>query len=138
MYQLQETLFDKLDSFVNTQMIRNFLINLAISDFESICISEENFKNTETTAWIGKHYPISVSISSNLIATLIFLCSSNPRNLVASFIDVVDGLATQKKAQMKLKILEAETAIKSTLTRTLESLNERRCRNQRVFEFQDN
>ena len=38
---------------------------------------------------------------------------------------------------MKLKFLEKETAIKSRPTRTLESLNERRCRNQRVFEFED-
>ena len=38
---------------------------------------------------------------------------------------------------MKLKILEIGTALKSKLTRTLESLNERRCRNQRVFEFGD-
>ena len=67
----------------------------------------------------------------------IFLCNSNPRDLVESFIDAVEGLATQSKAQMKLKFLEIETAIKSKLTRTLESLNERRCRNQRVFEFED-
>ena len=65
----------------------------------------------------------------------IFLCNSNPRELVESFIDAVEGLATQSKAQMKLKFLEVETAIKSKLTRTQESLNERRCRNQRVFEF---
>ena len=38
---------------------------------------------------------------------------------------------------MKLKFLEVETAIKSKPTRTLESLNEHRCRNQRVFEFED-
>ena len=38
---------------------------------------------------------------------------------------------------MKLKFLEIETAIKSKLTRTLESLNERRCRNRRGFEFED-
>ena len=104
-------------------------------DFESICIPEEKFKNTET--WIGKHVPISVSISSNLIDKPIFLRNSNPRNLDESFIDAVEGLATQSKAQMKLKFLEVETAIKSKLTRTLESLNERRCRNQRVFEFED-
>ena len=65
------------------------------------------------------------------------LCSSNPRDLVESFIDAVEGLATQDKAQMKLKILEVETTIKSKLTRTLESLNECRCRKQRVFEFED-
>ena len=38
---------------------------------------------------------------------------------------------------MKLKFLEIETAIKSKLSRTLDCLNERRCRNQRVFEFED-
>ena len=57
--------------------------------------------------------------------------------MVESFIDADEGLATQSKAQMKLKFLEVETTIKSKLTRTLESLNERRCRNQRVFEFKD-
>ena len=67
----------------------------------------------------------------------IFLCISNPRDLVESFIDAVERLATQSKAQMKLKFLEVETAIKSKLTRTLESFNERRCRNRRVFEFED-
>ena len=89
------------------------------------------------TTWIGKHCPISVSISSNLIAMPKFLCNSIPCDLVESFVDVVEDLATQSKAQMKLKILEVETGIKCKLTRTLESLNERRCRNQRVFEFED-
>ena len=57
--------------------------------------------------------------------------------MVESFIDAVEGLATQSKAQMKLNFLEVETAIESKLTRTLESVNERRYRNQRVFEFED-
>ena len=38
---------------------------------------------------------------------------------------------------MKSKLLEIETTIKSKLTRTLESLNELHCRNQHVFEFED-
>ena len=138
MYQLQETLFDKLDSFdiqyLDDQQLLN---NLAVFDFESICIPEENFKNTETTTWIGKHVPISVSKSSNLIAKPISLCNSNPRGLRESFIDAVQGIATQSKSQMKLKFLELETAIKSKLTRTLKSLNERRYHNQSVFEFED-
>ena len=67
----------------------------------------------------------------------IFLCNSNPRDLVESFIDAIEGLATQSKSQMKLKFLEVETAIKSKLTRTPESLIERRCSNQRVFGFED-
>ena len=137
-YQLRETLFDKLDSFdVQNTDDQKLFTNLAVFDFESICISEEEFKNTETTTWIGKHVPISVWISSNRIAKPIFLCNSNPRNLVESFIDVVEILATQNKAHMKLKLWEVETAIRSKLTRTLESPNERRCRNQRVFEFED-
>ena len=138
MYQLRETLFDKLDSFgIQYKDDQKLFTNLVVFDFESICIPEEKFKNTETTTWIGTHVPISVSISSNLIAKPIFLCNANPRGSVESFIDAVEGLATQSKAQMKLKLLEMETAIKSKLTRNLESLNECRCRNQRVFQFED-
>ena len=137
-YQLRGTLFDKLDSFdiqyTDDQKLFN---NLAVFQFESICIPEEKFKNTETTTWIGKHVPKPVSICSNLKAKPIFLCNANPRDLIESSIDAFEGLATKSKAQMKLKFLEVETAIKSKLTRTLESLNERRCPNQRVFEFKD-
>ena len=137
-HQLRETLFDKLDSFniqyTDDQKLSN---NLAVFDFESICIPEEKFKNTKTTIWIGKHVSISVSISSNPIARPFFHGNSNPRDLVESFINAVEGLATQSKAQMKLKFLEVETAIKCKLTRTLESLNERRCRNERVYDFEN-
>ena len=137
-YQLRDTLSDKLDSFgIQYTDDQKLFTNLAVFDFEYICIPEEKFKNTETTPWIDKHVPISVSISSNLIAKPIFLCNSNPRDLVESFIDAVEGLATQSKAQMKLNFLEIETAIKIKLTRTLESLNERPSRNQRVLEFKD-
>ena len=116
-YQLRETLFDKLDSFgIQYTDDQKLFTNLAVFDFESICIPEKKFRNTETTTWFGKHVPISVSMSSNLIAKPIFLCNSNPRDLVESFIDAVEGLATQSKAQMKLNFLEEETAIKSKLT----------------------
>ena len=82
-YQIRETLFDKLDSFVIQYTDdQSLFTNKAVFDFEYICIPEEKFKNTETTTWIGKHIPISFSISSNLIAEPIFLCDSNPRNLV--------------------------------------------------------
>ena len=92
-YQLRETLLDKLDSF-NIQYTddQKLFGNLAVFDFESICIPEEKFKSTETTTWIGKHVPISIWISSNLMATPIFFCNSNPRDLVESFIDAVVDL----------------------------------------------
>ena len=63
-----------------------------------------------------------------------FLRKYNPRDFVESLLNAVEGLATQSKAQMKLKFFEVETTIKSKLNRTLESLNERRCCKQRVLE----
>ena len=138
MYQLRETLFDKVDSFVIQYTDHQKLFNnLAVFDFDSIRIPEQKFKDTETTTWIGKHVPISVSISSNLIAMPFFLCNSKPRDLIESFFDAVEGSATKIKAHMKLKFLEKEIAIKGKLSRFLESLNERRCLNQCVFEFED-
>ena len=78
-YQLRETLFDKLDSFhVQYTDDQTLSTNLAVFDFESICIPEEKIKNTETTTWIVKQVLISVSISSNLITKPLFLCNSNP------------------------------------------------------------
>ena len=133
-YQLRETLFDKLDSIdIQYTEEQKLFKNLDILDFESICIPEEKFKNTERTTWIGKQVPISTSISSKQKAMPIILRNSNPRDLVESIIDTVEILATQCKGEMKLSFLEVETAIKGKVTRTLESLNESRCRNLRVF-----
>ena len=137
-YQLRETLFDMLDSFgIQCTHDQKLFNDLVVFDFGSICIPEEKFKNTETTTWISKHIPITVSISSNLLALPMILCIFQPSGLVESLIDAVEGLATLRKAQIKLKGLEVGSAIKSRLTRTLEPLKERRCRNQRVFDFED-
>ena len=122
LYQPRVTLLDKPDLFdIQSTDDQKLSISLAVFDFESICIPEEKFKNTETTIWIDIHVPRSVSINSNLKSMPIFLCISDPRDVVESFVDAAEGLATQGKGQMKLKILEVETAIKSKLTRTLES-----------------
>ena len=106
-------------------------------DFESICVREDSYKQTETTTWIGKHVPISVSISSNLILEPIFLCNANPHHLISSFITALEGLATQSNAQMKLNLFEIETAIKIKLCAILEQLNQRRNRAERVSNFVD-
>ena len=101
-YQTQETLFDKLDSFGNEYTNEQTLFkNLAIIEFESICVQEESFKDADTTKWIGKHIPISVSISSNLVKEPIFLCSSDPHHIVTSFIGALENLALQSKAIKK-------------------------------------
>ena len=55
-YQIRETLFDKPDSFaINYTSEQKLFKNLAIFDFESICVQEETFRDTNTTTWIGKH-----------------------------------------------------------------------------------
>ena len=110
--QLRETLFDKRDSFGKTytddqnKSMENF-------DFESISVQEDNIHDTDTTTWTSKHVPIFVSVSSNMIKESILLCNSNPRDLVESFVDDLDGLATQSKAQLKVKISKIETSVKS-------------------------
>ena len=137
-YELIETLFEKLDAF-NTpyRKEKKMFKNLAIFDFEFICVKEEAYKETETTTWLGKHVPISVSIWSNLIPEPIFLCSGNPHHLISSFITALEGLANQSKAQMKLNFIEVETAIKIKLCAILEQLNQRRNRAERVSNFVD-
>ena len=106
--------------------------NLAVFDFESICFKEETYKETETTKCIGKQVPILVSISSNLIPETIFLCSSDPRHLVSSSISALEGFATQTKAQLKLKVIEVETAIKIKLSSFLEHLYQKHSQRERV------
>ena len=110
---------------------------MAIFDFESICVLKESHKQTETTTWIGKHVPMSVSISSNLIPEPIFLCNTNPHHLISSFITAPERLASQSKAQTKLNFLEIETAIKIKLSAILEQLNQRRNRVEKVSNFVD-
>ena len=122
-YQNRGTLFDKLDSFgIKYTSQRKFFKNLAIFDFESICVEEESFKDTKTTTWIGKQVPISVSVSSNLVEEPNFLYNSDPHHIVSSFIGTLEGLASQSKAQMKLLIPDIETTIRIKLGSILEKL----------------
>ena len=90
-YELRETPFEKLDAFniSHTSEQKQFK-NLAIFDFESICVKEDSYKQTETTTSIGKHVPISVSIWSNLIPEPIFLCNTNLHHLILSFITALE------------------------------------------------
>ena len=89
-------MFDKLDSFNILYFDDQKLFkNMAIFDFESICVQKDKLRDTHTTTRIGKHVPISVPFSSNLIEQQNYLCNSNYRALVESFVDALDGLAIQ-------------------------------------------
>ena len=138
-YELRETLFEKLDAFnIPYKNEQNLFKSWAIFDFESFFVKEESYKQIETTTWIRNHVPISVSISSNLIPEPIFLCNAKPHHHISSFITALEGLATQSKAQMKLNFIEVESAIKIKLCAILEQLNQRRNRAERVSNFVDN
>ena len=137
-YEPRETVFEKLDAFnILYRNEQKLFKNLAIFDYESICVKEDSYKQTETTTLIGKHVPISVCISSNLIPEPIFLCNANPHHLISSFFTALEGLATQSKAQMKLNFIEVESAIKIKLCAVLEQFNQRCNRAERVPNYVD-
>ena len=132
-YQNQETLFDKLYSFgIEYTKEQTLLENLAIFDFQSICVQEESFKDCDTTKWVGKRIPISVSISSNLVKEPIFLCNSDPHHLVTSFIGALEYLALQSKTIMKNVFFDIETTIKIKLGSILEKLTRRHNRREQA------
>ena len=136
-YQTQETPFDKLDSFgIEYTHEQTLFKNLAIFDFESICVQEESFKDTDTTTWIGKHFPISVSISSNLVIETIFLCNSDPQDLVTSFSGDLENLALQGKAILKNLFFDIETMINIKPGSILEKLTQRHNRREQT-DFDD-
>ena len=133
LYQTQETLFDKLHSFgIEHTHEQTLFKNLAIFDFESICVQEKSFKDTDTTKWIGKLIPFSVSISSNLLKEPIFLCNSDPHHLVTSFIGALESLALQSKAIMKNLFFDIETTINIKLGSILEKITQRHNRREQA------
>ena len=82
-YQLRKTVSEKLDAFnIGYNKEQKLFKNLALIDFESDSVTEESNKQTETTTWIGKHGPISVSISSKSIPEPIF--SATPILIISS------------------------------------------------------
>ena len=112
-YQIRESLSDNLNSFgIEYTKEQVLLKHLAVFDFESICVQEESFKDTDTTKWIGKRIHISVSISSNLLEQPILLCNADAHHLAEPFIATLENLASHRKLQMKTLFLDSETAIK--------------------------
>ena len=85
-----------MGSILSTKKKQTLFKNVAIFDFESICVPSEELKPTETITWIGKHEPISVSISSNLLDKPIFLCDKDPQSLINDFVANLELLAEKK------------------------------------------
>ena len=90
-------MFEKLDGFNIEYKIEQILFkNVAIFDFESICVPSEELKPTETITWIGKHEPISASILSNLLDKPILLCDKDSQSLIIAFVAKLELLAEKK------------------------------------------
>ena len=120
-YQLKETVFEKLSKFdiIVPENIRLF-DNLAVFDFESICVAEtttdtNSTENTPTT-WVGRHEPISVSISSNLIDKPIFICEPEPRKLVEHFVDALQKLAAKSEKDMRMRFKDVSASLCDKIT----------------------
>ena len=65
MHQFRETVFGQLEAFDSPYTDEQKLFkNRATFDFESTCVEDDEFKNTETTTWVRKHIANSVSSSS--------------------------------------------------------------------------
>ena len=130
-YQIRETLSDKLESFGNEYTSQQKLFeNSAMFNFETICVQKKSFKDRKTTTWIVKHVPVSTSISSNLVEEALSLYNSDPHHLVSSFIGILEGLASKSKAQTKLLFLDIETTIKIRPRSILQKLTQRHNRRE--------
>ena len=137
-YTLLETLFDKLDGFgISYNDDQSLFKNLANFDFESICVPYEQLKDTNTTTRIGKHEPISVSISSNLMDEPVFLCEKDTKALIISFVEAIEELANKSKTEMRTKFFSIEAIIRARVNAIWENLNKRRDQNASAFECED-
>ena len=120
-YQIRETLSAKLDSFGFKYMSeQKFSKNLSIFEFELTCVQEETFRDTNTKTWLGKHVPISVSISSKLVEEQIVLWNTDPYHLVAPFIGAPENIDSQSTGRMKKLFVDIETTLKIKLCSILE------------------
>ena len=136
-YTLRETLFDKLDGFgIGYEEQQKLFKKLAVFDFESICVPSNELKDTNTTTWIGKLEPISVSISSNLKQEPIFFGNKDPKTLIVSFVEALEELAGKSKAEIMQNFSPIENAIKTRVSSIFEKLNGRKDDSTPMFEFQ--
>ena len=132
-------MFEKLEGFNLPVSEDNKLFNnLAFFDFESIFVPTEELKETQTTTWIEKHLPISVSVSSNLIDEPIFLYNKDLQNLLIDFVSNLELLAEKNKLEMRTKFQDIGVAINERLKKIFDQLNERsKNYSSSKFEYKD-
>ena len=135
-YELRETLFGKLEGFNLPVSEGNKLFNnLAIFNFDSICVPTEELKKHKKTTWI---VPVVVSISSNLSDETIFLYNNDPQNLIIDFVTNLGLLAEQSKLEMRKKFQNFEVAVNERIKKIFDQLNEwGKNYSSKQFEYKD-
>ena len=101
------------------------------------CSKTWQLKDKNKTFWIGKHEPISVSISSNLIDEPVFLCDEDPKALITSFVEAIEDLANKIKTELRTKFSSIEAIIRARVNAIWENLNKRKDQNASAFECED-
>ena len=109
----------------------------AIFDFESICVPTKEPKDTKTTTWIGKHEPISASISYILFEESVYLCDKDPKTLIVSFVETLEELLNKSKNEMHTKFASIQEKMKSRVNAIFDKLKEWKGHTTPEFDFKD-
>ena len=112
--------------------------NLAISDFESICVPSDELKATQTTTWLGKHVPYSLSKSSNLIGETISPYNKDPQKPIIDFVIKLEFLTEKSKLKIRTNFQDVERIVNERMAKFFQELSSR-CRNNQTesFEYED-
>ena len=132
-YQSRQALYDKLASFATKYTKEQKLFEKSAA-WINLC-PHGDLQNPKTTNWIGKHVPISVSISSNITNERIFPCNSDLHHLVAPFFGALENSTSRSKAKNKNMFLDNETSITIRNGSFLEKLTQRHNRLEQVRRF---
>ena len=131
-----KTIFDELELFAISCTDKQKGSNRKkSSEKEPIC-KQENFSDIVITTWISLHIAKYVSLGLKFDRRLNFSVQLQSEGLVESFLDASDGTATKGKSEMKLKILETVKLVKNKPNPSLLILNQRRCRKERLTDFE--
>ena len=107
-------------------------------DFESICVPTEELKAIGTTDWIGKHVPVSVSISSNLQDNRMFLGEKDPELQIIVFVSGLELLAKKSKLQMRTNFQEIENTVNDRVKKIFDELKVRTfTKRLEIFDYED-
>ena len=110
------------------------LVNIQFEN--NLCVRGENIVIPLLQFVLGRTFQVLYQVSSILTKQLIYFCNYNPNDLFESFVDALDGLATQK-TQMEQKFLDFEAKLKSSFNQLLSTFNQLLCRKDTVMQFGD-